>query len=141
MEDTNIDDEGVGASSVREIELLQKEIWNILGKGVFSIKSWECSGEDGASKYLGMTWDCKKDYLLKFCLNLSKKFYGTPSGADLDEEFLQDRSIHITKRNALSVACQFYDPTVAHLMFPVPSLYSNICWDRKCSMNSVLSDD
>ena len=75
---------GVGASSVQEIELLQKEIGNVLGKGGFSIKSWECSGEDRASKYLGMTWDFKKDcYLFKFRLNLFKKFCGIPSGADL----------------------------------------------------------
>ena len=48
--------------------------------------------------------------------------------------FLSPREI------VLSVACQFYDPTglAAPLIFPVCSLYSNICWDRKCSMNSVL---
>ena len=91
-----------------------------------------------------MTWDRKKDcYLLKFCLNLFKKFCGILSGADLDEEFLQDLSIPIAMRNVLSVACQFYDPTglAAPLMFPVRSLYSDICRDRKSSMNSVLSED
>ena len=91
-----------------------------------------------------MTWDHKNDcYLLKFPLNLFKKFRGIPSGADLDEEFLQDQSIPITKRNVLSVACQFYDPTgqAAPLMIPVHSLYSDICQDRQCSMNSVLSED
>ena len=81
-----------------QIELLQKEIGNILRKGGFSIKSWEHSGEDRASKYLGMTWNSKNDcYFLKFSLNLFKKFHGIPSGADLDEEFLQDQSIPITK--------------------------------------------
>ena len=61
----------------------------------------------------------------------------------MDEEFLQDGSIPITKRNVLSVACQFYDPSglAAPLMFPVGSFYSNICRDCKCSMNSVLSED
>ena len=59
-----------------------------------------------------MTWNRKDDrYLLKFRLNLYKKFRGIPSGADLDAEFLQDRSVPIIKRNVLSVACQFYDPT------------------------------
>ena len=49
------------------------------------------------------------------------KFRRIPSGADLDDKFLQDRSIQITKRNVLSVACQFYDPTglAAPLMFSV----------------------
>ena len=69
-----------------------------------------------------MTWDQKNDrYLLKFRLNLYKKFHGILSSADLDEEFLQDCSIPITKRNVLSVACQFYDPTV--LAAPSCSLY------------------
>ena len=67
-----------------------------------------------------MTWDRKNDrYLPKFRLNLYKKLRGILSGADLDEEFLQDCSIPISKRNVLSVACQFYDPTglPAPLMF------------------------
>ena len=133
LEDTYIDDIGVGASSVSDIKLLQGEIEKILSKGGFSIKSWECSGEDGRSQYLGMTWDRKDDrYLLKFCLNMYKKFHGILSGANLDEEFLQDRSIAITKRNVLSVACQFYNPTglAAPLMFSVRSLFSDLCRDQ-----------
>ena len=75
LEDTYIDDGGVGANSDSEIKLLKCEIDKILSKGGFSIKSWECSGEDGSSKYLGMTWSRKDDrYLLKFRLNLYKKF-------------------------------------------------------------------
>ena len=63
--------------------------------------------------------------------------------SDLDAEFLQDKSISITKRNVLSVACQFYDPTglAAPLMFSVCSLFSDICRDTMCSMTSVLSVD
>ena len=143
LEDTYIDNRGVGASSFPNIELLQGEIEKILSKGGFSIKSWERSGEDGASKYLGMTWDRKNDcYLLKFHLNLYKKFRGILSRADLDEEFLQDCSIPITKRNVLSVACQFYDSTglAAPLMFYVRSPFSEICQNCQSSMNSVLSE-
>ena len=33
----------------------QDEIGKILSKGGFQIKSWECSGENSISKYLGMT--------------------------------------------------------------------------------------
>ena len=74
-------------NSDSEIKLIKCEIDKILSKGGFSIKSWECSGEDGSSKYLGMTWSRKDDrYLLKFHLNLYKKFRGIPSGADLDED-------------------------------------------------------
>ena len=89
-----------------------------------------------------MIWDWKNDrYLLKFCLHLHKEFRRIPSGANLNEELLQDCSIPITKENVLSVACQFYDPTglVAPLRFSAHSLSSQICWDRNCSMNSVLS--
>ena len=57
LEDTYIDDGGVGAGSPSQISLLQSEISKILNKGGFHIKSWECSGENGTSKYLGMTWD------------------------------------------------------------------------------------
>ena len=110
--------------------MLQDSIGKILHKGGFCINSWECSGEDGASKYLGMTWNRLNDfYLLKFRLNLPKKSRGIPSGADLDSEFLQDQSAPITKKNVLSVACQFYDPTglAAPLMFSIRSLFNKIC--------------
>ena len=58
-----------------------------------------------------MTWDRLYDpYLLKFRLNLHQKSHGIPSGADLSE-FFQDLSVPITKKNVLSEACQFYNPT------------------------------
>ena len=57
LEDTYIDDGGVEANSIKELSALQDEIGQVLGKGGFHIKSWECSGENGTSKYLGMTWD------------------------------------------------------------------------------------
>ena len=46
LEDTYIDDEGVGANSTCQISALQSKIRRILGKGGFHIKSWECSGND-----------------------------------------------------------------------------------------------
>ena len=99
LEDTYLDDGGVGANSASEISMLQDKIGKILRKGGFYIKSWEFSGEDGVSKYLGMTWDHLKDhYLLKFHLNLQKKSCGIPSGADLDSEFLQDPSTRSPRR-------------------------------------------
>ena len=125
LEDTYIDDGGVGANSPSELSSLQQEIERILNRGGFSIKSWEKSGENGTSKYLGMTWDRFRDlYSLKFHLNLQKKSREIPSGADLDSDFLQDESIPVTKKNVLSVRCQFYDPTrlAAPLMFSVPIL-------------------
>ena len=98
LEDTYIGDGGVGAVSCSESKILQVEINNILQKGGFCVKSWECSGEDGVSKYLGMNWDRLNDhYLLKFRLNLHKKSRGIPSGSDLDSEFLQDESAPISK--------------------------------------------
>ena len=123
---------------------LQQEIETILGKGGFQIKSWECSGKPSSSKYLGMTWDRLQDrYILKFRLNLHKKLRGIPLETDLDSEFLQDASIPITKKNVLSVACQFYDPTglAAPLMFSVRSLFSELCRDPTCSFNSILSEE
>ena len=41
------------------------------------------------------------------------------------------------------VACQFYDPTglAAPLMFSVRALYSEICRDPQCSINSILSEE
>jgi len=144
LEDTYIDDGGVGAQSVKELSEAQHEIESILNKGGFLIKSWECSGEDGSSKYLGMTWDRLKDcYLLKFRLNLHKKTRGIPAGEDLDSKFLHDHSTPITKKNVLSVACQFYDPTglAAPLMFSVRSMFSELCRDPTCSFNSILSEE
>ena len=91
------------------------------------IKSWEKSGKDGVRKYLGMMWDRLRDrYSLKFRLNLHKKSRGIPTGTDLDSDFLQDESLPITKKNVLSIACQFYNPTglAAPLMFSVRALFS-----------------
>ena len=71
LEDTYVDDGGVGADSQEESLEIQTKISSILGKGAFFIKEWECSGENRASKYLGMTWDRFNDrYSLKFRLNL-----------------------------------------------------------------------
>ena len=53
LEDTYIDDGGMGAVSCSESKVLQVENNNILQKGGFCIKSWECSGDDGVSKYRG----------------------------------------------------------------------------------------
>ena len=144
LEDTYIDDGGVGANSMEELTDLQDEIGKILNKGGFQIKSWERSGQTETSKYLGMTWNRLKDqYLLKFRLNLHKKSRGIPSGEDLDSEFLQNQSIPITKKNVLSVACQFYDPTglAAPLMFSIRALFSEICRDTDCSIDSILSEE
>ena len=91
-----------------------------------------------------MTWDRYRDnYSLKFRLNLHKKFRGVPSGEDLDFAFLQDPDVPITKKNVLSVACQFYDPAglASPIMFPVRALFSEICRDPKCSMVSILSPE
>ena len=102
--------------------MLQTEISSILQKGGFFIKEWECSGENGVSKYLGMTWDRSlNNYSLKVRLNLHKKFRGVPSGEDLDSSFLQDPDVPITKKNMLFVACQFYNPVglASPIMFPV----------------------
>ena len=52
---TYVDDGGVGASSEDILLNLQDNISKILKKGDFYIKSWETSGQDGYSKYLGMT--------------------------------------------------------------------------------------
>ena len=144
LEDTYVDDGGVGADSQEESLEIQTEISSILRKGGFFIKEWECSGEDGVSKYLGMTWDRFHDsYSLKFRLNLHKKFRGIPSGEDLDSAFLDDPEIPVTKKNVLSVACQFYDPAglASPIMFPVRALFSEICRDSKCSMTSTLNPE
>ena len=91
-----------------------------------------------------MTWNRLHDsFILKFRLNLHKKFLSIPSAADLDSEFLQNQSSQVTKKNVLSIACQFYDPTGlgAPLMVSVRSLFSEICRDGQCSINSVLSEE
>jgi len=144
LEDTYIDDGGVGANSPSELSTLQQETERILNRGGFFIKSWGKSGENGTSKYLGMTWDRLRDlYSLKFRLNLHKKSCGIPSGEDLDSDFWQDKSIPVTKKNVLSVACNFYDPTglAAPLMFYVQALFSEICREPQCSINSILSEE
>ena len=123
----------MGAESSTLLSELQVEIDKILKKGDFHIKAWESSGETGSSKYLGMTWNRQDDqYLLKFRLNLHQKICGIPTGEDLDSKFLQDKSVPVTKKNVLSVACQFYDPNglAAPLMFLVRALFSKICRDR-----------
>ena len=71
----------------------------------------------------------------------AQKNRGIPTGDDLDSDFLQDNSVPITKKNVLSVACQFYDPTglAAPLMVSISALFSEICRDPKCTFKSTLS--
>ena len=141
IDDTYVDDGGVGAESSKLLSELQVEIDKILKKGDFHIKAWESSGETGSSKYLGMTWNRQDDqYLLKFRLNLHQKIRGIPTGEDLDSKFLQDKSVPITKKKVLSVACQFYNPNglATPLMFPVRALFSEICRDCQCSLQTPL---
>ena len=91
-----------------------------------------------------MTWDRFKDqFILKFRLNLHKKSLGIPSRENLDSEFLQDQCSLITKKNVLSVACHFYNPTglAALLMFTIWALFSEICRDCQVSINSTLSKE
>ena len=86
LEDTYINDGSVGAGSSSGIAILQDKISEILQKSGFCINSWECFSENIASKYLGMTWDrLNNHYLLKFCLNLHKKFRSIPSGTNLTQ--------------------------------------------------------
>jgi len=81
LEDTYINDGGFRAKSIMELSETQQEIESILNKGGFQIKSWEHSGENGSSKYLGMTRDCHQNcYLLKFRLNLHKNSWNTCRG-------------------------------------------------------------
>ena len=56
---------------------------------------------------------------------------------------MQDRSIPITKKNMLSVACQFYDPAglATPLTITIRSMYCEICRDKSCSMLGPLSTD
>ena len=87
--DTYVDDGVVGTDSKEMLSNLQDEISKLLKKGGFQVKSWECSGQEGISKYLGMNWNRKEEcYLLKFRLNLHKKTRGIPSGEDLDSRVL-----------------------------------------------------
>ena len=99
---------------------------------------------DGERKYLGMTWNRKENRnMIRFRLNLHKKFHGIPSGEDLDSPIPQDRSISITKKNMLSVACQFYNPAglAGLIMFFIRSLFSKICRDHKISMQTDISQE
>ena len=135
---------GVRADSLELLSELQDEIGKIINKGDFHIKAWESSGEEGYSKYLGMTWNRKDDrYLLKFRLNLHQKTCGIPSGEDLDSEFLLNKSLPFTKKNDLSVACQIYDPNgqATPLMVTIRVLFSEVYRDRGCSLQTHLSAD
>ena len=55
LDNTYVDAGGVGADSLELLSELQDEIGKILKKGDFHIKTWESSGEEECSKYLGMT--------------------------------------------------------------------------------------
>ena len=142
IENTYVDDGAVGANSKKELSLLETEITTLLKKGGFEIKGWERSGKPGISKYLGVTWNKQDDtYQLKFNLNLSKKFRGLPIEEDISLEKLSQPNITVTKRNVLSVCCQFFDPSGlgSPLVFAIRSLYSSLCINRSIKMESVLT--
>ena len=62
LDDTYVDDGGVGADSLEMLSELQDKIGKILKKGDFNLKAWESSGEEECSKYWGMTWSRKDDH-------------------------------------------------------------------------------
>ena len=141
---TYIDNGGVGADSLELHSELQDKIGKILKKGDIHIKACESYGEVGCSKYLGRTWNRKDDlYLLKFRMNRHQKMHGIPSGDDKGSEFLLNKSLPITKKNVLSVACQFYysNSLATPLMVTIRILFSKVCRDRGCSMQTHLSAD
>ena len=43
--------------------------------------------------------------------------------------FLENQDVPVTKKNVLSMACQFYDPAglASPIMFSVRTLFSKIC--------------
>jgi len=61
------------------------------------------------------------------------------SSQEIPRILTQNFSTHHQKKNVLSVACQFYNPTVltAPLMFSIRSLFCEICQDPQCSINSI----
>ena len=90
-----------------------------------------------------MTWNRKDyQYFLKFRLNLHQKMYGIPLGKDLDSEFNLNKTLLITKKNVLSVACQFYDlnSLAAPLMVTIRMLFSEVCRDKGCKLIYLLTD-
>ena len=130
---TYIDNGGVGADSLELHSELQDKIGKILKKGDIHIKAWESYCEVGCSKYLGRTWNRKDDrYLLKFRMNRHQKIHRIPSGEDKGSEFLLNKSLPITKKNVLSVACQFYDSNslATPLMVTIRIFFSEVCRDR-----------
>lgn len=107
LDDTYINDGGFRAKSIMELSETQQEIESILNKGGFQIKSWEHSGENGSSKYLGMTRDCPQNcYLLKFRLSLHKNLWNTCRG---QPQFQISPRPFCTYHQ--EKCPQFYDPT------------------------------
>ena len=92
-----------------------------------------------------MTWDRLKDhYLLKFRSTYTRNPVVFPPELTWTLNFSRIiLSIPITKKNVLSVACQFYNPTglAAPLMFFIRALFSELCRDSQCSISSVLSKE
>jgi len=141
---TYVDDGCTTANSIPELTVIQKEVTAVLAKGGFNIKHWETTGDKGETKFLGLLWNKKEDtYKLKFRLNFSKKIRGTPMEDDLCLEDLLSMKNQITKKNVLSVACQFYDPPglCSPLLFTIRELYSSICRDGNVNMSYNLSSD
>jgi len=144
IQDTYIDDGGAGADNKPMLEEVQIGIQTLLKMGGFEIKSWENSGDVGISKYLGVTWDRKPDlFFLKFKLNLSKRYRGETSGEDLSLTSISSEELPILKKNVLSVACQYYDPTGLGnpLVFTIRALYSSLCRNQALKMDSPLDPE
>ena len=91
-----------------------------------------------------MTWDRLKDhYLLKFRSTYTRNPVVFPPELTWTLNFSRIiLSIPITKKNVLSVACQFYNPTglAASLMFFIRALFSKLCRDF-CPRNAPTGSD
>jgi len=109
---TYVDDVAVGEPWNGDIEAVIKGVEEVGAAGGLSFKPWIKVGEGNPTKYLGYIWNPITDELqLKVKFNLGRVERGKAQENDIDGENIQEiLKRKLTKRDALSLMGQWYDP-------------------------------
>ena len=144
QENTYIDDVTAVQSWSKPIREVIDGLELVAASGNLKFKNWRFIGDPGESKYLGYTWDSENDMLQpKSWFNMGKVLRGVATEDDLNLENVEDRIMaSFTKRDALSLQGQFFDPLMilSPLVVKLRLFYGGICLEKNPDdWNSQLS--
>ena len=138
-----VDDIGFTVEKEGEAIKLIKDLEDITRPGGFAFKCFNMTGEEGSLKYLGITWDKKKDVLkVPSEFNFTKRVKGTRAGPSIQADGKLPKDL--SKRQVFRLFSGTYDPlglispiTIKFKLFLRDVVMGEKCWDGKLDQQLV----